>query len=78
MRQKSLRCVITFHTTSQAIAAERVCKKSGIAGRLIPVPREITSGCGMAWSAPAEEEALVRQAMSEYEIAYEGIYQLMI
>lgn len=78
MRQKSLRCVITFHTTSQAIAAERFCKEYGIAGRLIPVPREITSGCGMAWSAPAEEAERVRQAMSEHEIVYEGTYQLMI
>ena len=54
MRKKELKTVITFETTTQAIGMESACKKNQIAGRLIPVPKEITAGCGMAWMTPLE------------------------
>lgn len=41
--------IITFHTTAGAMALEKSCKKNALPGRLIPVPREISSGCGLAW-----------------------------
>ena len=52
MREKEEKLIITFHTTSAAIAMEKHCKANGLPGRLIPVPRSITSDCGMAWAAP--------------------------
>ncbi|MEG0368785.1 MAG: DUF3343 domain-containing protein, partial [Hungatella sp.] len=54
MRIKEERLVITFHTTTEAMAAEQAFRLAGIPGRLIPVPRQISAGCGLAWSAPAE------------------------
>ena len=48
MRKKELKTVITFETTTQAIGMESACKEYQIEGRLIPVPKEITAGCGMA------------------------------
>ena len=53
-------------------------KKHQIAGRLIPVPKEITAGCGMAWMTPLENEASVVQFMSEYEIIPQGVFQVEI
>lgn len=47
MREKEEKLIITFHTTSAAIAMEKHCKANGLPGRLIPVPRSITSDCGM-------------------------------
>mgnify|MGYP000113870549 CR=1 FL=1 len=47
MREKVLTTVVTFGTTTQAIAMERECKKAGFEGRLIPVPREISASCGL-------------------------------
>ena len=44
MRAKSLRVVVTFHTTTAAMAMEDSCMKEGMPGRLIPVPREIHAG----------------------------------
>ena len=60
MRQKQPALVVTFSTTSEAMAAEKYSGERGLPGRLIPVPREITAGCGLAWKAPpeAEEELL--------------------
>ncbi len=61
-----------IETTTQAIGMESACKKHQIAGRLIPVPKEITAGCGMAWMTPLENEESVVQFMSEHEIIPQG------
>jgi len=47
--------VLTFSTTTSAMAMEKGCRKESIPGRLIPVPREITAGCGLAWRMTTEE-----------------------
>ena len=78
MRPKELRLVVTFRTTTAAMATERYCLQSGIPGRLIPTPRQITADCGMAWSAPPEAEALVRQAAADGAIDIDGAWQLVI
>ena len=59
MRQKKPTLIITFATTTQAMAMEKFCAEQGLPGRLIPVPREITAGCGLSWKAdPAQKEQL--------------------
>ena len=56
MREKKPALIITFSTTTDAMGMEQFCGRSGLPGRLIPVPREISAGCGLAWKAPPEEE----------------------
>lgn len=56
LRQKKLQLIITFHTTTEAMAAENFCKLHQLPGRLIPVPRQITASCGLAWMAEADRE----------------------
>ena len=78
MRAKSLRVVVTFHTTTAAMAMEDSCMKEGLPGRLIPVPREITAGCGMAWSAPAAERRRLEQAAAERGLPLSAVYELLL
>lgn len=78
MRQKSRKLILTFHTTTAAIAMESLCQRRGIPGRLIPVPREITANCGMAWCAEPREEELLRRAVEEEKIPVAGWYQVEI
>lgn len=78
MREKQFRVVVTFHTTTQAMAMESYCAAHGVAGRLIPVPSVISAECGMCWSAPAEEKAAVRQAVRAAGLTDAGIYELLI
>lgn len=60
MLKKKDALIITFATTTQAMAMEKFCQENGLPGRLIPVPREITAGCGLSWKAqPEEQERLV-------------------
>ena len=59
MREKVEKLVIAFHTTADAMKMENECRRAGLGERLIPVPREITAGCGMAWCAdPSDREKL--------------------
>lgn len=64
-RRKQNRFIITFHTTQEAMAAEVFLKENGFPGRLIPVPREITAGCGLAWMAPPEAGEGLLKGMKE-------------
>ena len=58
-RQKKPALVITFHATSQAMAAEELFRRAGLPGRMIPIPSQITAGCGLAWKAePEQRDAL--------------------
>ena len=78
MRKKEERFVVTFATTTGAMAMERACQAAGLPGRLIPVPREITAGCGLAWKAAVEQEEAVTAALEEAGIKYSGVYRIEI
>lgn len=60
MRKKEKRLVAAFNSTHDAIAFEDYCHSNGIPGRLIPLPREISAGCGLAWCEddPNQEDRL--------------------
>lgn len=78
MREKKLRLVVAFHTTADAMAAERLCKTHGLEGRLIPVPRRITSDCGIAWSAPPELRKSVEGLLRTSGVEAAGYYELAV
>ncbi len=78
MREKRRRVIVTFPTTTAAMAMEKTCMEQEVPGRLIPVPREITAGCGMAWSAPPESREAVMRAAEAAGIETEGFFELVI
>lgn len=57
MRAKRPYIVLSFRTTVEAMAWEKHCQADGIPGRLIPLPRELSAGCGLAWRMLPEEWA---------------------
>mgnify|MGYP001020327517 CR=1 FL=1 len=77
MIQKIPRYLLTFHSTSGAIAVERFCKKHKIPGRLIPVPREISASCGLAWKCGEQNEEETASYMKEQDLEYEKIYRIL-
>ncbi|GAA6493376.1 MAG TPA: DUF3343 domain-containing protein [Candidatus Bariatricus faecipullorum] len=78
MRKKELKLVVTFHTTADAMAMEKVCKEHGADGRLIPVPREISAGCGLAWCAGLEHREELKTIMQEAGIQEEDLHECMV
>lgn len=72
MREKKQGLVFSFRSTQDAMAVEEYFQKLGIPGRIIPLPKEISAGCGLAWVSPPEDRAQVDQALKELCIQAEG------
>lgn len=65
--------VVTFLTTAAAMSCEECCARRGLPGRMIPVPGEVSAGCGLAWkAAPGDREALAA-ALEEDGVPVEGM-----
>ena len=78
MIRKTEKLVITFYTTTEAMAMERLCRERMAPGRLIPVPRQISAGCGLAWCAdPGCEEALT-DLMRRGGITHQEIHRCLV
>lgn len=78
MRKKERKLVITFHTTADAMAMEKACLELGVPGRLIPVPRAISAGCGMAWCAPLSERGKLTEVMRDKGIEQEDLHECLV
>jgi len=78
MIRKEMKLIITFHTTTEAMAMEKVCKENGADGRLIPVPRAISAGCGLAWCAKLESEEALRKLMQEKGIVPQAVQEYLV
>lgn len=78
MRKKELKLIITFHTTADAMAMEKACKECDAPGRLIPVPRTISSGCGLAWCADLSEKEVLAETMKSVGLQEEDMHECMV
>ena len=78
MRKKVMKLVVTFHTTSDAMAMEKVCKERNVPGRLIPVPREISAGCGLSWCGGIEDRDTIRKVLESIGVEEQEMHELMV
>ena len=74
MRIKKKTWILTFESTTQAMAAEKFCMEQNLPGRLIPIPREITAGCGLSWKAVPEEETRFLRHWRKQAVTGRGVY----
>ena len=68
--------VLSFAKTTDAMAVEKYCLENKLPGRLIPIPREITAGCGLAWKAAPEDEELLVSGLHKAGLSWSGLYHL--
>ena len=73
MRQKKPFLVVTFAATADAMAMERYCMEHNLPGRLIPIPREIHAGCGLAWKTLPEEKEAFTKSLEDAGIRWEAM-----
>lgn len=63
--------LVLFHSIQGAIRAERVLMAAGLRPKLIPVPRHLSSQCGVAlrfeWSLGQELQTCLEAAGVEWE-----------
>ena len=78
MRKKVMKLVVTFHTTSDAMAMEKICKERSVPGRLIPVPRAISAGCGLSWCADLTDREQILDVMKDVGIEQEDVHECLV
>jgi hypothetical protein len=63
--------VVLFYSTSGALRAEKLAKQAGLKVKLIPVPRHLSSDCGLCLrfesSAVEDLQAILEGSSVEFE-----------
>jgi hypothetical protein len=70
----TLEGVMTFSGTIHGLRAEKRLKARGIACKLIPTPRELSSTCALALAFGRADVERVAAAMSEGGLRRDGIH----
>jgi hypothetical protein len=60
------------------MAMEKQCSHHRIPGRLIPIPREITAGCGLAWRMTAEDYPLYREQIAGLGLCFDQAVEMWL
>jgi hypothetical protein len=69
--------VAIFHSIHRVLRAEQLLKRAGVAFLLIPVPRKLTSDCGLALRIAPEHLAAVFVVLTEASLLPPELYQLL-
>ncbi|MCX8023176.1 MAG: DUF3343 domain-containing protein [Syntrophorhabdaceae bacterium] len=65
MNKEERYSVALFVSVGHVIKAEKILKKAGIPHKVIPVPRSISSDCGVCVRFLTEDKDRVKAALSE-------------
>ncbi|MDR0311744.1 MAG: DUF3343 domain-containing protein [Acidobacteriota bacterium] len=68
--------VILFHTNSAALRAEKILLREGFAIKLIPVPRQLSSDCGIALRFDRSRETRVGEVLEAAGVPIDSIHVL--
>jgi hypothetical protein len=68
--------VVLFHSTSGAIRAEKLAKKGGLKVKLIPVPRHLSSDCGVCLRFLSTDVENLRAILDASRVEFEEICAL--
>lgn len=78
MREKKTVLVITFATTNAAMAMEQCCRNAGMQGRLIPLPAELSAGCGLCWKTNVMDQEVWRAFLDQEHILYDTMREMRL
>jgi len=68
--------VVIFYSTSAAIRAESLAKKDELIVKLIPVPRNLSSDCGICLRFNNEDKSKIEKILQDVKVEYENIYKI--
>ena len=69
-----MKCVLLFSSIHQVMRTEKLLKENGLEVDLIPVPREISSDCGIAVEISTESEEKALFILKENKISMVECY----
>ena len=76
IREKRKQLVIAFSDTTAPLKLDILAQQESVPGRTIPLPSEISAGCGMAWKAELNDRETLHLFMEKHSIRWEAIYEL--
>jgi hypothetical protein len=68
--------VILVYSTSYALRAEKVLAEAGISCKLIPVPRHLSSDCGVCVRIERADQETALHALEATRLEIEGVHQV--
>ncbi len=68
--------VVLFYSTSGAIRTEKLAKQQGLKVKLIPVPRHLSSDCGVCLRCESADIDKVRSILDTARVEFEQISAL--
>jgi hypothetical protein len=68
--------VILVYSTSYAIRAEKVLLKTGIRSKMIPVPRHLSSDCGVCVRIERADKEAAQQALEEVGVEMDSVHDI--
>ena len=68
MTSRKSHVVILFKSVSYALKAEKILKREGLPHKLIPVPKQISSDCGVCLKIDADTQDSIVRALSNVDI----------
>lgn len=67
--------IATFHSTHAVLKAEKILKGAGLEGvRLVPVPSQVSSDCGVTVRFAAADAARAAQLLQPLADDLQGVY----
>jgi len=67
--------IATFHSTHMVLKAEKLLKEAGVEGiRLVPVPSQVSSDCGVTVRFAAADAARAAKLLRPLEDDLQGIF----
>ena len=70
------RCAVVLEAIHYVIKGEKILKRAGLRIDVIPVPREISSDCGMALRFSCRDRERVEYLLADEDVNVVGIYAL--
>lgn len=68
--------VILVYSTSHALRAEKLLREAGIGYKLIPVPRHLSSDCGVCLRIHQSDAASASQALQAARVEIAGVHDI--
>ena len=76
MPEPADRAVFTFATTHEAMTAEDILREDGLPLDVVPPPRDLSAGCGLALRIALRDVPAALEALSREDAEFEALHRL--
>jgi uncharacterized SAM-binding protein YcdF (DUF218 family) len=68
--------VILVYSTSHALRAEKILLRENIPSKMIPVPRQLSSDCGVCVRIERADRGIAQQALEQAGLEIESVHDI--